>query len=258
MIKLNNKIIISTQPNDSFFELEKSLKNSGAFLFHYPMIKIEEAQINAEQENTLKNISKFDWLIFTSKNGVKYFLNKFQNIYGSVILPQSIKTAVIGQKTANELIANGINPDYISNSNLSETFALELIESVIEKNSNALLLLGNIANTTIEDTLLNHAYVERINCYNTVATINEYPELIKKVKNNKYDLIIFTSSSCFINFVQILNKNKVPINNIKAASIGKSTTKTIKEFGIEPLITAKQSNIEGLINEINIFFKLKL
>ncbi len=255
MNELKNKILISTQPNDSFYELEKSLQNSGALLYHYTMIEIEEAPISIEQQNTLKNISKFDWLIFTSKNGVKYFLSKLQHINGNTIIPNSIKIAVIGNKTANELIKNGINPNYISKSNLSDTFAFELKENIIANNSNVLLMLGNLANSTIEDSLKKIATVNRINCYNTVATKNQYPELIKKVNDNKYDLIIFTSSSCFINFAQLIKKNQLSINNIKALSIGKATTKTMEEYGIKPLITAKQSNIEGIIIEITNFFK---
>lgn len=257
MNELIDKILISTQPNDSFYELKKSLKNSGVVLYHYPMIEIEEAPISIEQQSILKNISKFDWLIFTSKNGVKYFLKKLLNIYGTISLPTSIKTAVIGNKTANELIANGINPDFVSKSNYAETFASELKDKVIVSNSNVLLLLGNLANTTIEDSLNHKANISRIDCYNTIDSKKKFPELIKKVNDNKYDLILFTSSSCFINFANILNKNNISINKIKAVSIGKSTTKTINKFGIEPLITAKQSNIEGLINEINNFFKIK-
>ncbi|OFX35779.1 MAG: hypothetical protein A2X08_13705 [Bacteroidetes bacterium GWA2_32_17] len=257
MNELSNKILISTQPNDSFYELEKSLINSGALLYHYPMIEIEESCISTQETNLIKNITNYNWLVFTSKNGVIYFLKKINQIFKSLQILENINIAVIGQKTANEFIKIGISPTYISKSNLAEKFAIELVETVIKKDSNVLLLLGNIANTNIENTLNNHCKYKRINCYNTVLTKTKFPELIKLVNENKYDFIIFTSSSCFVNFAQLLIKNKINVSNIKAVSIGKPTSKTMKEYEVEPLITAQQSNIEGLVKEIFQYYKLK-
>lgn len=257
MDNLNNKIFISTQPNGSFYELANSLKNTGVTLYHFPMIEFEEACISIQETNLIKNITNFNWLVFTSKNGVVYFLKKIKQIFGSINIFDKVNIAVIGQKTAKEFIKVGITPAYISKSNLAEKFSNELVESVVKKDSNVLLLLGNIANTIIEEKLNNHCKYKRINCYNTVPIKNEYPELIKIVSENNYDLILFTSSSCFVTFANILQNRKISLLNIKVASIGKSTTKTIKEFEVDPIITAQQSNIEGLIKEIFQYYKLK-
>ena len=257
MNKINNKIFISTQPNDSYYELESSLKNTGVLLYHYPMIEVEESSFTTQETDLINNITNYNWLVFTSKNGVIYFLKKINQIFKSLQILENIKIAVIGQKTANEFTKIGITPTYISKSNLAEKFANELVESVIKKDSNVLLLLGNIANTTLENKLKNHCNYIRINCYNTIPVKNEYPELIRKVNKNEYDLIIFTSSLCFVNFAQLLIKNKINVSNIKAVSIGKPTSKTMKEYEVEPLITAQQSNIEGLVKEIFQYYKLK-
>ena len=257
MNELFNKILISTQPAESFPEFERALAKSGAFLYNFPMITVIEAEINIQQENILKNISLYNWLVFTSKNGVKYFIKKLEKITGTSELPDYVKIAVIGNKTAQELLKNGITPDYVSKSNFAETFSKELKKRVIPKGSNVLLLLGNLAGNIIEDALRDDVTICRVNCYDTIAPETDNPELIKKIKSGKYNLIIFTSSSCFSNFAEILKKHHVKFKNLRVASIGKATTKTMQEYGVFPVLTAKQSNIEGLVHEIKTFFKPK-
>ena len=255
MCELCNKVLISTQPSESFPEFEKALHNSGAIVLNLPMISVSEATISENEKDLIQNINNFNWLVFTSKNGVKYLLKKYFELTDNKVLPKNSKTAVIGKKTANELIKNGITPTYISESNLAEIFSKELKEKVIEANSNILLLLGNLAGDLIEKTLKNHVITTRINCYENSIPKTLDLEIIKKINSDKYDLIIFTSSSCFSNFAETLKNHNIQIQNLRVASIGKSTTKTMKEYGVKPMFTAKQSNIEGIVKEIKTLYK---
>lgn len=248
----HKKIIISTQPEESFPDLEKALKGSNIIFSNYPMIAVSEAAISTEQTNQLEHIKQFQWLIFTSKNGVYYFFNKYKNITKDISIPKSVKIAVIGEKTGKELLNYHINPNFVSKSNLSEIFAKELEEQIIKKDSNVLLLLGNLAGNTIETALRDHAMISRINCYETTKPQEEDLYHIKLIASGKYDLIIFTSSSGFQNFAEIIKKHNIELQKLKVASIGKSTTKTMEGFGVKPVFTAKQSNIEGIANEIKL------
>lgn len=257
MCDLHNKILISTQPTESFPEFKKALNNSGAIIYNLPMIEISEAEISDNEKNKIQNIESFNWLVFTSKNGVHYFLKKFYDIKGKSELPKNLKIAVIGKKTAYELTKNGIIPNFISESNLAEIFSVELKEKVIEKNSNVILFLGNLAGDLIQNTLVNHANITRIDCYKNSIPKTIDLDIIKNIKSDKYDMIIFTSSSCFFNFAEVLKNNDIQIKNLKVASIGKSTTKTMEEFNVIPMFTAKQSNIEGIVHEIKMFYKPK-
>lgn len=254
MHDLHGKIFISTQPEESFPDFVKALKDTGALISNFPMITVIEAVISKHQETLLQNIHQFQWLIFTSKNGVQYFFQKYKKITHSAILPESVKIAVIGEKTGMELLKYNINPDFVSKSNLSEIFANELKEQVITKGSNVLTILGNLAGNILMETLQNYVVVQRINCYETIKPLNEDLYHIKIIASGKYDLIIFTSSSAFENFAEIIKKYNIDIKNLKVASIGKSTTKTMSEYGVSPVFTAKQSNIEGIVKEIKQLF----
>lgn len=254
MHELQNKIFISTQPEDSFPDLVKALKDTGALVTNFSMIDVIEAPVSELQNSQIKNIGQFQWLVFTSKNGVQYFFQKYKYLNDSVTLPASVKTAVIGEKTGKELQKYNITPDYISQSNLAEIFAQELKENVIGKDSKVLLPLGNLAGNVLQDTLNSHAAVHRIDCYETTKPQKEDLYHIKMIASGKYDLIIFTSSSGFHNFAGIIKKFNIDIKKLRVVSIGKSTTKTMEEYGVTPVFTAKQSNIEGIVKEIKQLF----
>lgn len=255
MCSLLNKVIISTQPEQSYKELATPLELLGAKVINSPMIAFKEAEISISDFSLINNISQFNWLIFTSKNGVKYFFKIFNDIRGNYNLPKNLRIAVIGKKTGKELLNYGITPNYISESNLSEIFAKELKQHVIKKESKVLVLLGNLASTNIENELSGYVNIYRINCYETIKLNILEREVASLLKNNKYDLLVFTSSSALSYFLDVLSKNRIAFDGSKVVSIGISTTNTMNKYGIKPILTARQSNIEGLIEEIKLFFK---
>ena len=257
MDELHNKIFISTQPEETFPELEKYLNNTGVTLLSFPMIEICEAEITESGENIIKNADSYNWLVFTSKNGILYFLKKFKTLTGNVFVKKNSKIAVIGKKTGNEFLKAGIQPDYISLSNISEQFVIELKEKIIQKNSKVLLLLGNLAGDMVERTLSDYTEVTRINCYQTCKPKVKNTELLNRIFLNDYELIIFTSSSGFENFASVAVEFKIELQKIKVASIGKSTTGTMNKFGVKPVFTASLSNLEGIANELITLYKLK-
>ncbi|OFX54739.1 MAG: hypothetical protein A2046_04875 [Bacteroidetes bacterium GWA2_30_7] len=249
MNNIKDKIIISTQPEENFTEFAKPLEVLGAKVINLPMISVKESVISEQESVVLKNIQTVDWLIFTSKNGIIYFFKKLETLTGNINISKNINIAVIGQKTGKELEKYGKVADYISKSNLAETFATELKNNVITKNSKILLLLGNLAGNTIENKLEGFANITRINCYETYKPDYIDKHYLEIINNAQYDIIIFTSSSGFHNFVEVFN-SKENLKKLKIGSIGKSTTKAIEEYGVKPLFTAQQSNTEGLISEI--------
>ena len=255
MDELRNKLFISTQPEEGFPELKKYLADFT--LINFPTIEIAESEISISEQSRIKEANNFDWLIFTSKNGVQYFLKKFQDITGHTFKKEYSRIAVIGKKTAKEFQSQGIEPDYISESNLAEKFVVELREKVIREKSNILLLLGNLASNLLETTLADIAEVKRINCYQTSKAKVKNTEALERIFSNDYELIIFTSSSGFENFISISKEFNIDLKKLRVVSIGKSTTKTMNDYGVQPVFTAQQSNLEGIANELKNIYKLK-
>jgi hydroxymethylbilane synthase len=254
-LPLKNKIIISTRAVESGDTLPDLLKARGADLLSLPMIDIVPAKIGKYEVELFEHIEQFDWIFFSSKNGVVNFFRHLLDIKGKTELPSLIKIAVIGNKTALELEYYGYSPDFLSHGNTSEEFLDNFINICNPKRLRILLALGNLADDTLLNRLSEENDVKRVDVYQTVKPKSVDDSIIEIIRNDKYDLIVFTSPSTFQNFSSFYGKKK--LGSLKMASIGTTTTNAIIKAGFSPLITAKKSNADGLCHAITEFYKNK-
>ena len=251
---LKDKVIISTRALDPGDTLPEILKSAGAKTLELPMIEIVPSGSGPELEEKLNNLDQYDWVFFTSKNGVVNFFKKLIDIKGSTEIPKALKLAVIGVKTGLELEYYGYAPTFISPENTAEEFVNQFISRYNPENLNILLSLGNLADDTLQNFLSDKNKVHRINVYQTVKPDKADNQIMELINNDQYDLILFTSPSTFNNFCSFYGK--VLPAGLKLASIGSVTTKAIQREGLEPLFTAKKSNAEGIRDSIIEYYQL--
>jgi hydroxymethylbilane synthase len=254
-LPLKNKIIISTRAIESGDTLPGLLLAQGAKVLSLPMIEVKQSEINDVEKNIFKNVNLFDWVFFTSKHGVVNFFKHLITVKGNTELPKTLKIAAIGNKTALELEYYGFSANFISEGNTSEEFLEQFYKSENPANLKVLLALGNLANDVLLDILSKENKVTRINVYDTLKPETADATILDAIKNDLYDLIIFTSPSTFQNFCSFVDNNI--LKKLKIASIGSTTTKSIADAGLEPLVTAAKSNAEGLCEAIVEFYKSK-
>ena len=120
-------------------------------------------------------------------------------------------------------------------------------------NQKILLSLGNLAEDTLYERLKKENNVQRINVYQTNKPKTVDNIIINLIRDKKFDLIIFTSPSCFHHFCLYVEKDV--IRNLKMASIGSTTTKAIEDEGYTVALTASRSNVEGLVEAITEYYK---
>ena len=247
-LPLKDKVIISTRALEPGDTLPDVLKARGAKLISLPMIEITRTLLRSDEMDLMKNLDFFDWIFFTSKNGVSHFFKHLIDIKGNTELPKSVKMAVIGVKTAIELDYYGYAPDFISEENTSVDLINLFYKKHHPENLKILLSLGTLADNMLFDSFSLENKVYRVNVYKTVKPESVDSEILDVIKNNRYDLIVFTSPSTFHNFCSFYDVNL--IGKLKMVSIGSTTTKAMKDAGLEPLLTAKKSNAEGLRDAI--------
>jgi uroporphyrinogen-III synthase len=246
---LAGKIFISTRPAGKSNELKKLLSSYGAHLLEMPTIEIHPVQLSIQEEALIKNMDQFQWLIFTSANGVSHFFDHLKELTGSYNLPSHTRIAVIGKKTGSKLSNYGHQPHYTNKGSTSIDFSAELKEFIGNNHPKVLLAVGNLARETIEQNLRNIAEVYRINIYNTDMPADIPANSIKMVMEDQYDMIIFTSPSSFHNFCRMA-EGKIDMAKLRAASIGSITTEAMTSDGITPLVTADTMNSEGIVSAI--------
>ncbi len=246
---ISGKVFISTRPAGRSQNLGKLLKEQGAELMEMPMIEIQKAQLSTYQNDLLTNTNQFDWIVFTSSNGVIHYFDHLKSASGTYNISVNTKIAVIGKDTGSELNSFGHYPSYTSRRSTGEAFSEELTELFKGKNLNVLLPVGNLARRTIENKLKGIAGVVRLNVYNTEMPCNINYKVLNRIQENNYDMIIFTSNSGFKNFC-LIAENKINLNSLRIACIGSTTAEAVRQAGVQPLITSKKMNSSGIAEAI--------
>ncbi|MCG6187187.1 uroporphyrinogen-III synthase [Maribellus maritimus] len=246
---LKNKLFISTRPKGQSDELNRLLKEAGAETVEMPLIEIRPASLSEKENDILEQLEQFQWLVFTSPNGVRYFFEVLEK-RGIANLPEKIQIAVIGQKTEEELNFFGYSPAFVNPGNTGEHFAAALLKKV-ENNScqpRILLTLGNLARAVIQDELSRVAACMRLNVYKTVIPDLTDEKTVQLIKDNRYEMLIFTSPSAIQNFMKRFND--ISAKNIRLACIGETTASEARKQGIQPLVVAKNASAQGIVESI--------
>lgn len=240
------KTLISTQMPQQFDRLQALLRNK-VRLINIPMIKIERAELTDDLQYAVNNADTYNWIIFTSMRAVEHFFEIYSKNINTLA---SVKFACIGKSTQQELSKYEISTDYLNPGKTSIDFANHLISNNIIKHGDKVLHpTGNRAGKMLKTELLKICNFNTVVIYNTLAIENINKDDLNIIKNQKYELILFTSPSAFINFVEI-TKHDNRDYKLKIASIGSITNKTINNLGYEVLLTADKPDLQVLADNI--------
>ncbi|MFO7922397.1 MAG: uroporphyrinogen-III synthase [Bacteroidales bacterium] len=251
---IRGKTFISTRPAGRSEELREFFSEQGAELLEMPMIDIRRAELTDNEKEVLRRAGSFDWIVFTSSNGVIHFFGHLKDLTGSYETGRDTKIAVIGRDTGSGLSRFAHEAHYTGKGSTGEAFSAELRELFTGKNPGVLLPAGNLARGTVEEGLKGIAEVFRINVYNTEMPRNINYEVLKFVQDDKYEMIIFTSSSGFNNFC-LAAKDRISLDSLRIACIGSVTAETVMQRGIKPLVTAQKMNSSGIAEAIMNYYR---
>ena len=252
---LENKIFISTRPVGQSAELENLLTEESASLVLMPTIEIKPLPLDEFAILQLKNLESFNWIVFTSPNGLKFFfaaLFEIQNHYG---LPEHLKIAVVGKKTAAHLECYGTSASFINLGNTAEDFVADFFHRV-NLGERVLFPIGNLARTVIEDKISKKAVCTRILFYETILPETIDNKALQLIAEDQYDMIVLTSPSSCTNLLQLLPE-KTDLQKLRLVCIGQTTSSEVIRNGIEPLITAGTANSQGIYSAILNYFQKK-
>ncbi|MBV5315832.1 MAG: uroporphyrinogen-III synthase [Prolixibacteraceae bacterium] len=252
---LENKVFISTRPAGQSAELENLLAEESATLISMPTIEIKPLPLDEFAVSQLKNLAEFNWIVFTSPNGLKYFFARLFEIQKNYGLPEHLKIAVVGKKTAAHLECYGTSASFINLGNTAEDFVVDFFHRV-NLGERVLFPIGNLARTVIEDKISKKAVCTRILFYETLLPETVDNKAIQLIANDQYDMIVLTSPSSCTNLLQLLPEKTDPLK-LRLVCIGQTTSAEVIRNGIEPLITAGTANSQGIYSAILNYFQKK-
>lgn len=245
---LSNLRILNTRPSHQSRELTRLLAGAGAVVREAPAIKISPPDNQEELDLALKNIEEFDWIVFTSQNGVQKFFARLQDLEKDIRELAGIKLAAIGQKTAEKLQSFNLRVDFVP----AEFVAEEVLSGLLtrtDKDDKILLPRTPAARSLLYEGLNDAGRrVKEVSAYKTEAA--ELPTDVKQsLEQGEFDLITFTSSSTVTCLWQQLDDINMA-DKVKGAAIGPITAETAAEKGIEVTVTAEQYTARGLFQAI--------
>jgi uroporphyrinogen-III synthase len=251
---LHGKNILVTRPQEQAFEFASMLINEGANIYLLPTIKIIAANDFTHIDSSLSNIGNYVWIIFSSVNGAKFFLERLKFLNIDIATLQGCKIAAIGPSTAKLLESSGLNIDFIPKHHTSTALAKEMdnIAGV-----SVLAPVTDISTNSLREILeAKGARLDEIVYYYTRK--NEVAlEYIKKTFKSDIHIVTFTSSSAVTSLIDLTEPLHIDLNEYCIACIGPGTAETAKEHGLDVSIIGNPYTLDGLLNEIKAFYMVK-
>lgn len=251
---LFGKRIVVTRAREQASSFLSGLRELGAHCIEFPTIEIIPPEDWAPLDKSVEEIANYNWLLFTSVNGVKYFFNRLYEKGKDVRSLKDIKVGAIGPKTAEAVREYGIIPDLVP----SEYRAEAVIEAFREFKANDLKILlprASKARETLPDELNKMgAQIDVVDAYRTIMPDKKAETVIKMLEAGEIDMITFTSSSTVTNFMEMFgdksDKAKTWLKDVDIASIGPITSETAIKKGLNITIEPSDYTIEALTDVI--------
>lgn len=251
---LFGKNILITRARSQASKLTTALEELGANCIEAPAIKIAPPDDNyVSLDNAITKIHDYDWIIFTSTNGVERFFARLNEKNLDARCLSNAKIAAIGTATADKLKNYGIIADKIPTMFKAEGI-LKVLQNDIQKGSKVLIPRAQKAREALPIGLRQMgAIVDVAETYCTKMADTNKDDIKDLLKNNQIDMVTFTSSSTVENLLKLIDGEKTLLNNVKTAVIGPITAKTCKNNGLKVDIEADVYTIDGLVNKIKNF-----
>lgn len=247
---LFGKNIVITREKKAAKSTIKKLKELGANVLSFPSIKIEEVDNKDEIEREIKNLSNYNYLVFTSVNGVDIFFNDLFNAGLDSRSLGQIQTVVVGPKTGDALKKYGVRADYMPDKYVGEDL-LELLKRIVKKDDKVLMPRAKIARDLLMDELEKVCEIKELIIYDTVIDKSDKENIKNSLKVLDDYYILFTSSSTVDNFIKILgDEDRDLLEKAKIVSIGPITSSTVAENDLKLDIEAEDYTIDGVIEAL--------
>lgn len=265
-----HRILVTREHLEGFEPLEEL----GAEIIEFPTIKLVPPKNYDEFDASIDKIETYDWLIFTSRNGVKFFFKRFFEKDRDIRDLKGIKICAIGKRTAKEIKTYGLKVDLIPEEfraeGLIEAFSppnppltkggnegrastdLHIPKPKILKGICFLLPRAQVARDVFPQTVRElGGKIDVPVVYRTIKPESHGKRLRRFLKEGKISIATFTSATTFNNFREIMKEDvEELLKGVAIAVIGPITAKAVKKAGLNVDIMPKEATIDSMVEEI--------
>ncbi len=228
----------------------RMLEEQAAHCVEMPMITIEPLDDHRRLDQAIGSIADYDWVIFTSQNGVRFFKERLKRLDKDIRVLAGVKVACIGPKTKEAVESLGIRVDLQPRGEFTQEGVLQALGKERLKGTRILLLRAEEARDVLPQGLAGRGAAVDVVALYRAQLRTERPEDSGFLQ--AFDIVTFTSSSCVHGFFKTFGKKAAVSrkNHFQVASIGPVTSATCRAYGLKVAIEAKQFTLDGLAEAI--------
>ena len=243
---LLGQTVLITRPQAQAFTLSRMFTELGAGCFLQPAIEISAPRDWSAADEAMRRIEQYDWLVFSSVNGVRFFLDRFCEIHGDLRCLGGVRLAAIGPQTAVALASY-----HLKVAAQPEEYCAEELAALFQgqaTGSRFLLARASRGREVLAESLSDAgADVDQIVVYESSDVVEVDPEIAKAISNRQIDWVTVTSSAIARSLISLFGST---LHQVRLASISPITSATLREAGYEPDVEAASFTMEGMVTAI--------
>jgi uroporphyrinogen III methyltransferase/synthase len=251
---LFGKRIVVTRTREQAGDLSVQLGELGADVIELPTIRIEHPDDRLSFAESVAAAHTYDWLVFTSPNGVERFFEGFYAVYEDARSLGGARIAAIGPGTAAKIKEYRIGVDLMPEKHVAEGLVSAFGKESIEHQTILWIRAQESRDVLYDGLMALGAIVDECLAYKTVAETADPTGAAARLTEEGADVITFTSASTAEHFFAM--GLKIPSGWV-AASIGPVTSDALRKHGVTPAIEAKTSDIPGLVEAVRKYLAKK-
>jgi uroporphyrinogen III methyltransferase / synthase len=250
---LKGRRIVVTRTREQASQLTRKLAELGADVLEIPTIRIAPPTDFQPLVEAIAGLGEYEWLVFTSPNGVVTFFDYFFKTYDDIRTLGGVRIAAVGPSTAAKLKELHLRIDAMPGEFVAEKIADAMAADGSVENLRVLCLRAEVAAPELPKLLEEKgAIVDDVACYRTLPETEDLNGAAARLGDEGADWVAFTSASTVENFHARFDLpallRKFP--QLKTAVIGPETAKAVRRLGLNPTIEAATHTVDGLVDAI--------
>jgi uroporphyrinogen III methyltransferase/synthase len=243
--------VLVTRPRGQAADLLRQFEELGADTALLPTVEVREPPDWGPVDRVLADLSGFDWLVFTSGNGVHYLIRRLRQTGGDLRRLGPVKLAAIGPATADALRSYHLEPDLVPARYQSEDLADALAERV--RGGRVLLARADRGRELLRERLSLVAQVEQVAVYSQVDVVEPDAAILERLRRGEFDYVTLTSSNIARALLRALGEEgAAPLRDGRTGlvTISPVTSAAVRELGLPVAAEALEATSTGTVRAV--------
>jgi uroporphyrinogen III methyltransferase/synthase len=245
--------VLVTRPRHQADDLIHRLGALGAIPYLLPTVEIHDLVDTRAVDEALADLRRYDWLVFTSPNGVRSLIRRLRASGRDLRTLGSVKLAVIGPSTGDALREYHLEPDLMPAEYNSESLAALL--KVHASGQRILLARADRGRDLLQRELSAVASVQQIAVYSQTDVAEADPEVLAALRNGAVRFVTLTSSNIARSLARLTDKTiheRIRAGSIQLVTISAVTSADVRNLGWPVAAEARTATVEGVLEALTI------